>query len=616
MRNLLIGLILICAANAQVYDPFQGKIVLKQTGATGPTGATGASGGTGAAGPTGPQGPLGPTGPVSGAQAFYLMDEGTGTVVHDSSGNARDANFPGGGNNPTWTARGLTFDGSRLDLPAAAINGAKTIQVWLSWNPMTASQNTFCSGTFLSTDTGIGNNGLTPNGWGMLQLQDIASVQYFGARIPGVASLSMINAGAQVLGQAGTFTGRTLYLNGISTIPSIDITANVTDWSATTTAYLGKNVAGSKNFCGEMFAFASYAGALTATQQNQNDKYVRNLLDLRGVPPYGSIRRDDKSVVFLGDSITFGLRVSFITAYPHLAMNLLSNSFTPFNLAESGALASYFTTNWTTLVAPTLTQQTGDQSVLYVALGTNDLKSSVSAATTYGYLQTACSNAHTAGYKCVVGTVLPAALITAGAQETARQTLNSTIISGWLAGTLNADWVADQAGDPIMGLRANISNTTYYNADQSHPAAAGNVVMANYAALATQNASGNGNKPYWVPVNVPYFTFAAIAATTNTVNLLQLGPGQQVCGVEQNVTTAFAGTGIATLTSSIGDSGGTATQYQGALTTLVTGQNLTQAPNYVSANGIVQANFTAVGGNLSALTVGNLKVNICVVTQQ
>jgi hypothetical protein len=153
-------------------------------------------------------------------------------------------------------------------------------------------------------------------------------------------------------------------------------------------------------------------------------------------------------------------------------------------------------------------------------------------------------------------------------------------------------------------------------ADGTHPNAAGNAAMAPFAALALRNAFSDGNKPFWVKATVPYTLLTPTAATTKTFNLLQLGPQQKVCGVTQRVTTAFAGTSISAMTASVGNSGGTATTYTSTLTMLATGFLDAGLPGTAPVDGgIVQAAFAATGANLSALTVGSVDFDICVVTQ-
>ena len=92
--------------------------------------------------------------------------------------------------------------------------------------------------------------------------------------------------------------------------------------------------------------------------------------------------------------------------------------------------------------------------------GVNDIKNGLSAATTYANMQTACINVHAIGAKCVAGTVMASTTLNSG-QETTRQALNASIISGYLSGGLAADAIADWGGNPILGVALNPGNTGY-----------------------------------------------------------------------------------------------------------------------------------------------------------
>ncbi len=63
------------------------------------------------------------------------------------------------------------------------------------------------------------------------------------------------------------------------------------------------------------------------------------------------------------------------------------------------------------------------------------------------------------------------------------------------------------------------------------------------------------------------------------------------------------------LSMSLGDSTGTSTTYQSAQSLTATG-TVTSIPTFTSANGVVQMNFTSVGGNLAAMTAGNINLQI------
>jgi len=102
-------------------------------------------------------------------------------------------------------------------------------------------------------------------------------------------------------------------------------------------------------------------------------------------------------------------------------------------------------------------------------------------------------------------------------------------------------------------------------------------------------------------------------ATTLTLPVLQLFPGWQVCSLSVNVTTAY--TGPTTLTMSIGDSTGTATQYLAPTNLMATGTTIASPPTFASSNGVVQLNFISTVANINAITGGNVNVNIGVIVR-
>ena len=82
-----------------------------------------------------------------------------------------------------------------------------------------------------------------------------------------------------------------------------------------------------------------------------------------------------------------------------------------------------------------------------------------------------------------------------------------------------------------------------------------------------------------------------------------------------DVQTAFTG-GFATLTMSIGDSNGTATQYGAAGNIMATGQAVPPNNNPTvptTANGMVQLNFISTVANIDTVTAGYLTVSIGVI---
>ena len=143
--------------------------------------------------------------------------------------------------------------------------------------------------------------------------------------------------------------------------------------------------------------------------------------------------------------------------------------------------------------------------------------------------------------------------------------------------------------------------------------------MAPRESLAQLSAQGRLKKCTVVPIRIPWQVLGAAQATTSaltqTIPLFQLWPGMQVCSVSANVSTAFAGS-YATLTMSIGDSNGTATQYAAAGNAMATGQIVPPNNNPTvptTANGMVQLNFTATVANIDTSTAGEMTVSIGVI---
>ena len=144
-----------------------------------------------------------------------------------------------------------------------------------------------------------------------------------------------------------------------------------------------------------------------------------------------------------------------------------------------------------------------------------------------------------------------------------------------------------------------------------------------FAQPAFSNLSGTATAaqiptsiPVWTKYTIAY-TAAQTAALTNAVTVTTLAANQAVCGVISKTSTAFTGTSITSAGITIGDSNGTATTYAPTSYNLLTAVSNTnfQSNNVVGlasfAGGTIQANFTAVGANLTALTAGSVDIRVC-----
>ena len=157
----------------------------------------------------------------------------------------------------------------------------------------------------------------------------------------------------------------------------------------------------------------------------------------------------------------------------------------------------------------------------------------------------------------------------------------------------------------VSGGTASLSYNPRYYFDGTHPSANFNVNTSTQDSAAILAAQGRMKKCTTITKQIPWQVLGASQATTSaltqTIPLLQLFPGWSVCSVRADVQTAFTG-GFATLTMSIGDSNGTATQYGAAGNIMATGQAVPPNNNPTvptTANGMVQLNFISTVATLT-----------------
>lgn len=545
---------------------------------------------------------------VPGMSSAYLLRDGSGTTAADGSGNGRNCTFGTTTHAPTWSNQGLSFVSSSaqyMTCSATPWSSPGTIQVWLKENLIpvlgAGSAQFFVLGTD-DNDSAI-----------IMQIQSMGAlgVGQNATNLP-TQTVERINGPMSF-----SFTPSTgvAYLNGR---PSVGYTLPIgsTAFTGTTNVTIGAADAKNAGFNGNIYATLTYSSALTAAQVAQNDGAMREFLSAYGVFFSDPDRSATPAIIWNGDSITRGTGTAPNSQiWPIRATWALSKyNFFYINNGIAGSSAfdwpSYLNSN---TILPLGLFGIPQSSVVHIALGINDLAFAQTASSIFTNLQSFGTSIHAAGARCVISTVTQDSALSGG-QQTELTTLNSTIISNWLAGTLNCDSVDDYGGDPILGLKANSSaGAPYYNTDHVHPTSAGALIIAARAPLSILDAL-SGSYRYWLDVNVPALNSAlnATAATTATINLLQLGPSQQVCGIQANVTSNFGGGSIAVETVTIGDSTGTSSQYASSMSILAANSVVNLAPNFRSANGIVQAAFSSTGANLSVNTGGNLHVGICV----
>lgn len=151
-----------------------------------------------------------------------------------------------------------------------------------------------------------------------------------------------------------------------------------------------------------------------------------------------------------------------------------------------------------------------------------------------------------------------------------------------------------------------------------------NQEISSRAACAVKRAQGSLD-PCWINMGPILSTTMSACATgcaagyqnaTKTINLYQLGPHEQVCGVKysndfnQNSGNALFSGGFTALTISVVDSSGFT--YMSPQSMTATTNYITGPSGHVSNHAMIQATFAASGANISSATAGGYSLAICI----
>lgn len=182
-------------------------------------------------------------------------------------------------------------------------------------------------------------------------------------------------------------------------------------------------------------------------------------------------------------------------------------------------------------------------------------------------------------------------------------------------------FIGGTSGSGSGGLATYLFNPAWWN-DGIHENPALIAEMSTQEAASKLAAQGKMKSCFQIKKTIPWQVLAASQASTQaltqTIPLLQLFPGWQVCSIQANVSTAFSGSGISTLTMSIGDSNGSSTQYSSAVSIKSTGWAIAPTTSVsvpTTPNGMVQMNFTATGADVALVSAGQMTISIGVVQQ-
>lgn len=537
------------------------------------------------------------------APASYFMLGGlTGTTWPATIGSFTLTKVSG-----TWGNQGAYYNGTNDTINTGFCNAAGTMMIF--YTPDNGAQ--------------INANTATSNQYGVLISFDAGST--FIAAFPSYMNQgpAVVSSGTPLILGVDRVSGPVAATLAMGGTPALGLYGNqpVGVWTAggtssptsTGTVYVGDyRTSGNTSFYGTIHAIACWSGNLTAAQQKASFNKIASDL-----APY-DLTFSDKTdyshgiVISDGDSIPQGFGTNF--AYGGTEMNQaiaqLGLNVNYYNTSHGGFTTANLNSEYVAKNRPILRKHSFQYRIVSDASGTNDIFASTANATIITNMTTFNGNVHADGAKFIIHTVLPATR-NSGTQNTNLGLLNPLIVSGVLSGAV-ADTLSDWASEPTMGNSSNAADTTLYG-DGLHPTNLGAGLLANVDALALHRLH-DAQTPFWFKVPFVPKSFTGVAATTKTNTLVQLMPGEQVCGIRSNIGTAFSGTSITALTFTVGDSTGSTSQYLSSQSMLGTGSTNNLSPNYSSLNGVVQANFTSTGANLSAISAGALNLYVCLVT--
>jgi lysophospholipase L1-like esterase len=396
-----------------------------------------------------------------GAAAYYPMDETSGTVVTDRSGNGRNGAYKGSGEpqlNQTGSGDGKgapLFDASNdyanlaaSGLPAAFDGAEGSVSIWLNAN-VDASRYAF----FLSAD---------------------ASNQVYIRKQATANQFICVHSG----GGTGKTAVLTLTLNAWYHL--------VWTWSATAgiarvwvNGMLGAGpAAGLGTFAGT--PTVCVIGASSAAGASAWGGKLAHLALFRSALKVGDIAilaRKAGQVIFDGDSRTIGTTSPYPTQCMALA-GMVAKNYGWWNSGVSGQTVADFSADAATEVDAQRRTTFGSHNICVVWGGVNDANAGASAATIYDRLKTYWAARRVAGFKVLACTEIDAqdaGRNSVGWHSTLYPALNTLIKSN---ATLY-DALIDLGADSHL---QDATNTTYFNADKVHLTDTGYGVVAGLVA--------------------------------------------------------------------------------------------------------------------------------------
>ncbi|WP_353064637.1 GDSL-type esterase/lipase family protein [Tunturibacter psychrotolerans] len=415
--------------------------------------------------------------PIAGATADYNFLQGSGTVLTDNSGNGNNGTLGTGTNAPTWLANGLGFTVPQNVTLPAALNSTRTFYLaFYASGPAVLNANNVGNTIPQLVTSSLGGNGLN------LFLTDFEGVN--GTMLPSseaggsvrtqsTVAISGFNVLTYTLG-AGNGDVDHIYLNGTElpyggqqSSAGFQTSGNLL-LGASNTDFLNGS-----GFVGTFYRAVFKAGEDTPAQVQAT--YLQIMADMNSRPVITTPQQIPQGIPQLfavGDSITAGLGLVSSQAWPELLSLTNQPAYNIVDAGIPGISARALAAAEPNRIAPMCTATQGP-SIAILFAGTNDVGAyNMSPTLAVSSIANFSSKMKKAGCLVFVGTML-----SRGPIDLQKDAFDALLLSS--AEALGVDGVVDFAANPLLGADNASSNTTYFQADQIHPTAAGQQLLAN-----------------------------------------------------------------------------------------------------------------------------------------
>jgi lysophospholipase L1-like esterase len=437
-----------------------------------------------------------------GIMAEYRMNDATGTLLPDSSGNGNDGTLVAV---PAIGLSGVAFNGStqRVDLPAGLTANVTSACVYFS--PPT--NNTGATGQYqplVAASTKLGFHLFSKDGSSSVVNTTPALFMNDAAQTIGAINEPLGAAHVCVVLDA---SADHLYVNGVEAAQYKSQKGNIATPRVGTLSLAGGSGYGIYAAITIHYA-AFYSVALTSAEVLANYQAVNAVLSRRGVaiaaPANGAY---NSTINCIGDSITKGLGGAIP---PCSQLSGLTDTFaTPYILGVAGmsifsGTLSMIDTAGAELAAVYTPQAKRNVAIIFA--GTNDMLVSSGPASTFDHLVAMCRMAKKTGYQVLVVPMISrtGAGFGAATMDSLKNSYNALIMANWPA-------FADGVIDPVTlpGLYADLAynNTarptacnggTCFQGDGIHPTTNGGKALADAfsAAINVMALRAPGSGPF------------------------------------------------------------------------------------------------------------------------